>query len=360
MSRIRRALIGVAALGLAVPLLQLSAPTSTAAAPTCDPANAVAGDLNSDGVADVVVGVPDFDGERGAIDILFSDGTRSFRTAASLGLSSNPGDRFGASVATADVNDDGCDDLAVGAPGYASSAGRVTLLFGHADHTLTTGATLTGPAAHGSLGAQVLLLTTEKLTATGYVRTGQQLVASAPTADDGTAWEAGQVIVQALANSGAFSGGRTIITQNSPGVPGTSENGDRFGTALAGQGRTIVIGTPNEAVGSRSNAGSVTLLSARDAAPTGFAGVAVEADRRVLHIPTRIRRTTTDPGVIARQIATLNEPLASRQIPAKTNIRGLGVDSGGDPVDCGRVVVQRDGRAETVERRRRGNRHRPG
>ena len=274
MSRVRRALIVATAIGLAVPMLHLTAPTSVAAT-GCNPDNAVAGDLNSDGVADVVVGVPDYDGERGAVDIAFSDGTRSFRTAASLGLTSNPGDRFGESVATADVDNDGCDDLAVGAPGYDSSKGRVSLLFGRTDHTLAMGSTLTGTAAHGSFGAQVLLLTTEKLTATGYVRTGQQLVASAPTADDGSAWEAGQVVVQPLTSSGALGSGKVTITQNSPGVPGSSENGDRFGTALAGQGRAIVIGTPNEAVGTRSNAGSVTMLSATDAAPTTFAGVGV-------------------------------------------------------------------------------------
>ncbi|MBK8446813.1 MAG: FG-GAP repeat protein [Micropruina sp.] len=273
MSRVRRALIAVAAIGLTMSMAQFSAQTSYAAV-SCQ-ANGVDGDLNSDGLADVIVGVPSYDGDRGAIDILFSDGTRSFRTAGSLGLSSAPGDRFGESVSSADIDDDGCDDLAVGAPGHNSSRGRVHLLFGRADNSLVTGATFTGTAAHGSLGAQVVLLTTEKLTAAGYVRTGQQLVASAPTADDGSAWEAGRVVVQPLTATGALAAGTVIITQNSPGVPGTSENGDRFGTALAGQGRTIVIGTPAEAVGTRSAAGSVTLLSASAANPTTFAGVAV-------------------------------------------------------------------------------------
>lgn len=146
----------------------------------------------------MIVGVPSYHDDRGAIDILFSDGTRSFRTAASLGLSSAPGDRFGESVSSADINNDRCADLAVGAPGASTSKGRVHLLFGRADHTLSTGATLNGTATHGSLGAQVVLLTTEKLTGSGYVRTGQQLVASAPTADDGSAFEAGQVVVQPL------------------------------------------------------------------------------------------------------------------------------------------------------------------
>lgn len=95
----------------------------------------------------------------------------------------------------------------------------MSLLFGRTDHTLAMGSTLTGTAAHGSFGAQVLLLTTEKLTATGYVRTGQQPVASAPTADDGSAWEAGQVVVQPLTSSGALGSGKVTITQNSPAYP---------------------------------------------------------------------------------------------------------------------------------------------
>lgn len=273
MARSRRLVSTLVAAGLCLPAAWLSAPISHAAG--CTSGNEVAGDLNSDGLADVIVGVPSWNDDRGAIDVLFSDGTRSFRTAASLGLSSAPGDRFGESVASADLNNDGCADLAVGAPGYSSSKGRVSLLFGRADDSLALGSTVNGTAAHGSFGAQVVLLTTQKLTPGGYLRTGQQLVASAPTADEGSVWESGQVVVQPLTSAGAPAAGKVTLTQNSAGVPGTSENGDRFGTALAGQGRTIVIGTPNEAVGSKTAAGSVTLLSATEAKPTTFAGVAI-------------------------------------------------------------------------------------
>lgn len=277
MSRPHRIVAATLGLGLTLATAGLT-PTAAQAAPTCTAGNGVAGDLNSDGKAEVVVGVPSYDGERGAVDILFSNGERRFLRAADLGLPSSPGDRFGQSVALGDVNDDGCADLAVGAPGRDSSKGAAYLVKGSATNTLTLMTSFAGTAAHGSFGAQVVLLTPRKLTASGWVRTNQQLVVSAPTADDGTKWEAGRVEVLPLTQGFALTGSRQVITQNSPGIPGSSENGDRFGTALAGQDRTIVIGTPNEAVGSRVDAGSVTLLSATASAPTTFKGVGVTQD----------------------------------------------------------------------------------
>ena len=274
MSRSRRLLTAILAAGLTASTTCLSAPAASAAT-RCTPGNGVAGDLNSDGLADIVVGVPSFDDDRGAVDILFSDGERRFLRATDLGLPSTPGDRFGASVALGDVNDDGCADLAIGAPGRNASTGAAHLVKGSHTNTLTLMTSFAGTAPHGSFGAQVLLLTPQKLTGSGWVRTNQQLVVSAPTADDGAKWEAGQVVVLPLTSGFALTGSRKVITQNSPGVPGSSENGDRFGTALAGQDRTIVVGTPNEAVGTRRNAGAVTLLSATQSAPTTFKGVTV-------------------------------------------------------------------------------------
>ncbi|MFT4295878.1 MAG: FG-GAP repeat protein [Micropruina sp.] len=278
MSRIGRLLAAVLALGLGAGITISSACVTApraSAATSCDPDNTVAGDLNSDGIADVVVGVPSYDNERGAVDVLFSNGQRRLLRATDLGLPSSPGDRFGEAVTLGDVNADGCADLAIGAPGRTSGKGSVSLVKGSHNNALTLMNSFTGSAAHGSFGAQVVLLTPQELTPLGWVRTGQQLVVSAPTADDGTKWEAGQVVVLPLTRTGALASARVTLTQNSPGIPGTSANGDRFGTALAGQGRTIVIGTPNKAVGTRKGAGSVTLLSSTAAAPTSFKGVAV-------------------------------------------------------------------------------------
>ncbi|MFT4217938.1 MAG: FG-GAP repeat protein [Micropruina sp.] len=273
MSHPRRLLAVFVGLGLTLSAVTAASPATARAASGCKAGNGVAGDLNSDGLADIVVGVPAYDNERGAVDISFSDGQRRLLRAADLGLPSSPGDRFGASVALGDVNDDGCADLAIGVPGRDKSKGVVHLVKGSQTHTLTLMNSFTGAAAHGSFGAQVVLLTPRELTPLGWLRTGQQLVVSAPTADDSKKWEAGQVVVLPLTTTGALASARVTLTQNSPGVPGTSENGDRFGSRLAGQDRTIAIGMPNKVIGNRVDAGSVTLLSATAARPTTFKGV---------------------------------------------------------------------------------------
>ncbi len=274
MSRSPRLVAAVLGLGLGLSSTCLTPPDAHAA-PTCAAGTGVAGDVNGDGKADVVVGVPSYDNGRGAVDILFSNGERRFLKAADLGLPSAKGDRFGQSVALGDVNDDGCADLAVGAPGRNTSKGAAYLIKGGIGNTLTLMSSFAGNADHGSFGAQVLLLTPQKQTAAGRVNAAQQLVVSAPTADDGEKWEAGRVEVLPLTKSFALTGSRKLIAQNSPGIPGSSQESDRFGTALAGQGRTIVIGTPNKAVGKRKHAGSVTLLSATSTTPTTFRGIAV-------------------------------------------------------------------------------------
>ena len=95
-----------------------------------------AGDINNDGVDDVVVGAPGENGNEGAayviyggtldaIDISFGSlGTRGFRIAEASpsdpphgSAGGDPKDTTGYSVAAAgDVNDDGIDDVVVGAP----------------------------------------------------------------------------------------------------------------------------------------------------------------------------------------------------------------------------------------------------
>lgn len=107
---------------------------------------AVIGDLDGDGVADLAVGAPgDDDGrngnpgdERGAVWILFmnSDGTVRKEKKISdnkgrLRRDLHDGDRFGSAIAPlGDLDGDGFEDIAVGAPGRDSSTkGTLWILF---------------------------------------------------------------------------------------------------------------------------------------------------------------------------------------------------------------------------------------
>ncbi|MGA9289863.1 MAG: integrin alpha, partial [Anaerobacillus sp.] len=85
------------------------------------------GDLNGDGTTDLAVGAPgDDDGgkERGAVWMLFLDAEGKVRlyqkisdTAGGFGGNLDDGDQFGSAAASiGDLDGDGIDDLAVGAP----------------------------------------------------------------------------------------------------------------------------------------------------------------------------------------------------------------------------------------------------
>jgi hypothetical protein len=113
------------------------------------------GDLNNDGIEDLAVGVRDDDDggtDRGAVYILFmdTDGTvKSFQkisdTAGGFTATLDDGDYFGQSVARiGDINNDGIEDIAVGAQGDddgGTGRGAVYILFMDTDGTVddTTG-----------------------------------------------------------------------------------------------------------------------------------------------------------------------------------------------------------------------------
>ena len=142
-------ILALAAIALAAAdVVVLSAPAAPAAA-------ASPWDFDGDGWRDLAVGVQGENADAGGV--LVVRGTASGLTtsrAARLGQDSGgvpgvaePGDGFGAALASGDFDADGYADLAVGAPGEASSteerAGAVTILFGT-------------PAGLGGAGARVL------------------------------------------------------------------------------------------------------------------------------------------------------------------------------------------------------------
>ena len=104
-----------------------------ALSPTTRPSAVAGGDLDDDGLSDVVIASVLYN--RVWIDYS-SDG---FAAANDLAQAATwftaceadfPGAGFGSSIAVGDLNDDGIDDLVVGAPGCAGDAGEVHVFYG--------------------------------------------------------------------------------------------------------------------------------------------------------------------------------------------------------------------------------------
>jgi Ca2+-binding RTX toxin-like protein len=103
--------------------------------------SAIAGDVNDDGLDDVIVGAPDADNnsrtDSGSAYVVFGKTTTTNVDLASLGTAGfvidgqQGGDAAGRSVeGGGDVNDDGIDDVLVGATGFGVAKGAVWVVFG--------------------------------------------------------------------------------------------------------------------------------------------------------------------------------------------------------------------------------------
>lgn len=185
---------------------------------------------------------------------------------------------FGAVLAVGDVHGDGKDDLAIGDPSYGCrdtpdvdyGAGSVVVLPGSAAGPTVTGAQLwtqdsvdvDGVERLGNLFGESLALA--PINADQYA----DLVVGAP--GDG----AGSVTILLGSRKGLSPAGvgGTRYTQDTPGIPGTGEPGDRFGESVTAQRlqdtsqASLVIGVPFEDVNTLTDAGAVTQLGI---APTG-------------------------------------------------------------------------------------------
>lgn len=98
-------------------------------------------------------------------------------------------------------------------------------------------------------------------------------------ADVGSVQSAGAVVVLYGSSSGVSAAKKTVITQNSTGVPGAAESDDRFGQSMAAADldrdgySDLVVGSQYEAIGDRDGVGSVTVLWGGKSGLSGGSGL---------------------------------------------------------------------------------------
>jgi len=118
---------------------------------------ATASDVNGDGYADVIVGAGSYSSNRGRAYVYHGGGSGLSATPALTLTGEGTSNGFGVSVATAgDVNGDGYADVIVGALWYSSDTGRAYLYHGGASGlSATPSLTLTGESTNNGFGVSV-------------------------------------------------------------------------------------------------------------------------------------------------------------------------------------------------------------
>ncbi|SDU91073.1 hypothetical protein SAMN04488544_1836 [Microlunatus sagamiharensis] len=228
--------------------------------------------VDADACLDLVVGAPLADG-RGSVQV-FLGGPDGFTAPPAVTLTGRSvGERFGTQVAVRERAAGGVD-VWVGAPRRTvdgrTRAGAVDHLVVAADRTSRRVETITAAGAAGGV-VQASAEFGSVLTASV-----EGLVVGVPRQDVGGRTDAGAAYWFPLPTGAERVGRGTAWTQASPGVAGSPEKGDHFGSAVSvswgGRPRWVLVGVPDEDIGTRKDAGlvqSFTLDARRGALAPG-------------------------------------------------------------------------------------------
>ena len=238
------------------------------------------GDFNNDGFDDAAIGAPGDGGNIGSVTVILGSatglkttGTQWSQATPSIQGDPEEGDRFGSSLATGDVNNDGFDDLAVGVPSEDSGRGLVHVIFGS-----VSGLTASGNQLFGLSGALSDFGDGFGTALTIGDFNGDQfgdLVVGIPGWDRNGVESVGAVNVFRGSATGLDNQGILFLTQETLGVPDDSDEFDSFGNTLTSgdfnlDGKDdLVVGAPFEAVGTVQFAGAMTVIPGTSAGPTG-------------------------------------------------------------------------------------------
>ncbi len=179
------------------------------------------GDFNADGKTDLAVSANNYSSQAGRVYIFYNDGSIPTTAAtADVIINGEASSGFGSSLVAGDFNADGKTDLAVGAPLYSSSTGRVYIFYN--DGSIPTTAATADVIIDGETG-----------------QFGYFIVAGDLNADGKTDL--------AVSATGAGSGGRVYIFYNDGSIPTTAAMADVIinGESSSGFGTDLAVGDFN-------------------------------------------------------------------------------------------------------------------
>lgn len=242
------------------------------------------GDVNGDGYDDIVVGAMNEavsgQAKTGAITVLFGSAA-GITTEGSMWIHQNTpgipgigeaGDFWGRSIIVADLNGDAYGDIVVGADGedigtQFVNAGAITVIYGSASGPDTGNTKLFFQGFNGTPGALEaqdgfgLYLSATDINGDTY----DDIVVGAPFEDIGNLQNAGAITVLYGSAAGVTGTNAEVHWQQRNGVPGLSEQDDKWGRVSTGDINgdgfgDVLVSAPFENLGTLVDGGAASVL----------------------------------------------------------------------------------------------------